>query len=106
MKTKRLLFLASFTILVIALGVAYVKLADHDALLILHFDTYRGIDFLGSKFDVFNIIFVGMGLTVLNYLIARNLFRKDPLWAQLLAGASVFFSLLIFIALLVIIAVN
>ncbi len=106
MKLKRLLFLAAFVILVFALGIAYVQLADHDALLILHFDTYRGIDFLGSKFDVFNVLYVGVGMIILNYLIARGLSKRSMVLAQILAGASVLFSLLIFIAVLVIISVN
>ncbi|MDO8601948.1 MAG: hypothetical protein Q7R62_02385 [bacterium] len=106
MKLKRILFLAAFVVLVAALGMAYVQLAEHDALLILHFDGYRGIDFLGSKFDVFNIIFLGIGITILNYLLARGIYRRSAVLAQIIAGATVFFSLLIFIAVAVIISVN
>lgn len=106
MKLKRLLFLAAFVILLIALGVAYVKLAEHDAGLLIHFDAYRGRDFLGSRSDVFQIIFVGLGVTILNYLLARNIYQRRVILAQILAGATVFFSLLIFIAVLVIISVN
>ena len=106
MKLKRLLFLSAFIILIIALGIAFVQLADHDALLILHFDTDRGIDFLGSEFDIFNVLFVGIGMIILSYLIARGVSKRDVILAQILAGASVLFSLLIFTAVLVIISVN
>lgn len=106
MKLKRLLFLAAFVILVFALGIAYVKLAEHDALLLLHFDAYRGRDIFGSRTDVFNVIFIGMGIVTLNYLLARATYVRKAILAYLLGGASVFFSLLIFIAVLVIISVN
>jgi len=106
MKLKHILFIAAAILLFAALGTAYVKLADHDALLILHFDTYRGIDFLGSKFDVFNIIYLGIGMTLLNYLLARGIFKRDRILGQILAGASAFFALLIFMAVLVIIGIN
>lgn len=106
MKLVHILFLVSALLLLVALGVAYVQLAEHDALLILHFDTYRGIDFLGSRADVFNIILVGFGVSLLNYLIARGLRHKDVLLSQILAGSSIFFSLLICIAVFVIIGVN
>lgn len=106
MKLKRLLFLSAFVILIFALGTAYVKLAEHDALLILHFDSYRGIDFLGSSADVFGILSVGLGIVVLNYLLARSIYPREPFLAKILAGSTVFIALLIFIAVLVIIAVN
>lgn len=106
MKLKRLLFLSAFVILIFALGIAYIQLAEHDALIILHFDSYRGIDFLGSRADVFGIILVGLGMTVLNYLLARGIYRREPVLGQLLAGATAFLSLLIFIAVLVIISIN
>ncbi len=106
MKTKRLLFVTAFAILVVALSTAFVKLAEHDALLILHFDSYRGRDFLGSKFDVFNIIFVGIGMIILNYLLARGIFRRNMFLAKLMGGVSVLLALLICIAVFVIISVN
>src|SRR5689334_682806 len=106
MKLVNLLFALTGLLLLGALGIAYVQLAEHDALLILHFDSYRGIDFLGSKFDVFNIIFVGFGIGFLNYLLSRAMAKKELFFSKLLAGASAFFALLIFIAVAVIIAIN
>ncbi len=106
MKLTHTLFAISAAILLITLGLAYIKLVEHDALIILHFDSYRGIDFFGSRADVFNIIFIGIGIGLLNYLLARVTAKRDELLPKLLAGASAFFSLLIFIAVAVIISIN
>jgi len=99
-------FVVALILLVIAFSYAYVNFADFQGLLIVHFDSYRGADFLGEPKDVFGILGVALAVLIINGFIADELYWRERFLAYIIAYGSVFFSLLILIAVLVIISVN
>ena len=101
-----LVFAASALLLVAAAIVAIVGLREAGTLLVLHFDTFRSIDFLGTRADVFAIVGVGAGLVALNAFLAAAYRKRLPIGAHLFAYASVLIGILILIAVGTILAVN
>jgi hypothetical protein len=99
-------FLASVILALIAFIRALVRLAKINNLLILHFDSYRGIDYLGNKEDVFSIIGFSFTVIVINFLLAKKLYYKERLLSYFLSFGSTIFSLLILIGVFVIISIN
>ena len=106
MKRIHIIFGISLLVLLVALAVAYVKLADQTALLIIHFDKYQGIDMLGSKGDIFSCLLIGVGIVAVNGLLAYVLYRRDRFLANLLGYVSVAISVLLFLSTLAIISNN
>jgi hypothetical protein len=96
------------SLLLLAISFIFVhnafKTVDH--LLVIHFDSYRGIDFLGNKSDVFGILGMGLAINIINILISNRLYNRDMFLSRLLSFTSAFFSGLILIAVTVIISVN
>lgn len=99
-------FLASIGLILIALIRAVIGLVKVNNLLILHFDSYKGIDFLGNKSDVFSIIGLAFVIIIINFILAKKIYYKERFLAYLLSIASPIFSLLILIGVFVIISVN
>lgn len=99
-------FLASAALVLIALVLTLIGLAKVNNLLILHFDSYRGIDFLGDKKDIFSIIGLSFAIIIINFLLAKQIYYKERFLAYSLSFTSLIFSLLILIGVSVIISVN
>ena len=93
-------------LLVAALILVYFGLEGGNNVLVVHFDAFRGIDFLGQKSDVYGIIGIGAVLSVINFMLSIVLHSRDKFLARLTAFASVSISALIFIAALVIVSNN
>ncbi len=106
MKIIALSFVISIVILVIAFAVAHAHLSNVNALLILHFDQYRGPNYTGSVQDVFLIVLSGMGISLINYLLARGLYLRERFLAMILSISSMVVASLILIAVSVIISNN
>lgn len=106
MATLKISLIISVILMLTAWAAAYVKLADIDYLMVIHFDSYRGIDFLGDRGDVFGILTVGLVINLVNFLLAWGFYRREHFLAQLISYATIFISLLILIAVGVIISIN
>jgi hypothetical protein len=96
----------SFLILIIASAIFYVRVEPTDKPLILHFDSYRGIDFLGSRAQVFGIILSVFVLLLINFFLARLLYDRERLLSYIFVFASLLLSILILMAVSVIISAN
>ncbi len=99
-------FLLSLFLLVVAFSVIYVQLGDIQHLLIIRFDSFKGIDFLGEKSDVFGILISGIMLNIFNFLLALFLYYRERFLSYTLAFSGTFISLLILAVILVIINAN
>ena len=99
-------FALSAVFLVVAFSYAYVNFADFQNLLIVHFDSYRGADFLGDPSDVFGILGVALVILIINGFVADELYWRERFLAYVFACGSAFLSLLILMAVLAIISVN
>ena len=118
----RIIFGIAFFVLIVSSMLFFIFLEDASHPLIIHFDTYRGIDLWGGRGDVLNIILLGFIMNGVNGILAialrgRAIFpnlsnpnepriQNSKLIPGVLGGVSVFTSLLILIAVGVIISVN
>jgi hypothetical protein len=104
MKSIAISFLISFLLLSVGLAIAYVKLADVDAFLAIHFDQQHSIDFLGTKADVFKILLSGVVLNAFNLFCAYIFSRREHFLSVLFSFFSIFVSVLILLSVSVIIS--
>ncbi|MDP3956388.1 MAG: hypothetical protein Q8P97_00135 [bacterium] len=100
------LFLTSFFFLGLGVILFEIHSVNFSKNLIIHFDFFQGITFLGDIGWVYRTIFLSGLIGLLNFLLAWSYLRRQVFISYLFAGVSVLFSLLIFSALLVIISVN
>jgi len=107
-KTKNLaiIFGLSLGILVLTTLIVYLRLAESAAPLIVHFDVYKGIDFLGNRFDIFNILIVALVIFLINFILAEFIFDRQRFLSFVFAYVSLAISTLILIAISVIISIN
>jgi hypothetical protein len=95
-----------FLILFLAAALFYVGIEPTGKPLILHFDSYRGIDFLGSRWQVFKIIWSAFFILLINFLLGWFLYDKHRFLSYIFVFASLWISVLILIAVNVIISAN
>ena len=101
-----IIFGLSFGILILTAVIVYVRLAEITTPLIIHFDAYKGIDFLGDRGDVFKILIVALTIFVLNLILAEFIFDRQRFLSFTLAFIGLATSILILIAISVIININ
>ena len=99
-------FSLSILILIVGAFIAWRGLKGAEDLLVIHFDSFRGIDFLGTKRDVAAILQIGGVFVVLNALLARFFYRRIPFFSYLLGFASFVVCVLILISVGVILSFN
>jgi hypothetical protein len=102
----RTAFIISLVLIGIGFFLSYNAFKTTEHLLVIHFDAYRGIDFLGDKSDVFGILIGGGLINIVNILLALLLYRREHFFARILSFSSVFLSVLILITVTVIINTN
>lgn len=98
--------IASAAILGLAVALSYLAFWGGDYLLIIHFDSQRGIDWFGAKWDVLTILAVALLVAVVNFLLAVVFSNRDRFLAHILTISTVFLLILILIWTGVIIAIN
>lgn len=105
-KYLRTIFCLSSVILLIILLLICLKFWNIQGPVIIHFDAYKGIDFLGSRFDVFGIFISALIIFIINLFLAEYLFYRERFLSYLFVSASLFFVILVLIAVATIISVN
>lgn len=99
-------FTLAFIVLIISFSLFYVNLADVEHLLIIHFESLRGVDFLGSKNEALGILLSGLAIGLINFFLASFIFNRNRLYSYLISILTIFISVLILITIIVIISVN
>lgn len=99
-------FLISGGLILITLVLAISKLYKVNNLLIMHYDGYKGIDFLGDKNDVYSLIGVSAVMIILNAWLANRVYFRERFLSYLLAFSSFVLSVLILIGVFAIISIN
>jgi hypothetical protein len=74
--------------------------------LILHFSDYTGINQIGGMAEIHGLGITAIVAVGLNILVARQLREREPRWAGILAGGTLFIAALLFTAMAAIISVN
>ncbi|MHB9019704.1 MAG: hypothetical protein ACYC3G_02420 [Minisyncoccota bacterium] len=99
-------FLISGGLILAALILAISNLYKINNLLIMHYDGYKGIDFLGEKSDVFSLIGITMVMIILNTWLANRVYFRERFLSYLLSFSSLVLSVLILIGVFAIISIN
>lgn len=84
---------------------AFFALRHIETPLILHFSS-RGIDRIGGAGDLFVMAFFGLLVLAVNFFIAKEAEKRDWFWGKVVAGVTLLFALLLFLAFSVIIDIN
>ncbi|MFA6354493.1 MAG: hypothetical protein WCX12_02300 [Candidatus Paceibacterota bacterium] len=85
---------------------AFIALKDVKQDIIINFESLEEINGVGSFADLSKVGFFGLIVTLINFLIATELEKRDRFWGRFTAGAMVFVGALIFIYFVAIILVN
>ncbi len=105
---KPLLILSSLSGIAVlgSLILAFLKLGGLSYPLVLHFDNFQGVDFLGNTTDFWGIWFGGFAFIVLNFFLGEVMFKKERVLSYVFLSVNLLLSLLLFIITAVIIAAN
>lgn len=101
-----MVFAASALFLALSSVLAWYHLTEQKEFLILHFDTYRGIDFFGNIEVVYQILIISATIVLLNFFLASVLFYREKFFSYALAFGSLFCGILLLIGISVIVLVN
>lgn len=99
-------FAVALVLLVVAFSFYYVKIAENGNLLVIHFDSYKGIDFFGDRRDVLDIIISGFVIFLVNLGLTKPLYLRERFLSYAIAVFTFIFAVLILLAVNVIINVN
>jgi hypothetical protein len=105
-KTISIVSLISILTALGALLWAYFSLRGVGGPLILHFDDIEGITSVGSIGNLLFTGFLGTLITFINSFLAVELEDRDPFLGKLVAGLTLIFAVLLFIAFAAILNVN
>jgi len=105
-KYLRVVAVASLLILFLTALIFYFTLGSITTPLIIHFDAYKGIDFLGSRLDVFGILLSALVMILINLFLSNFLYNRERFLSYIFTFVSLLISILILIAIGVIISVN
>ena len=102
----RVVLAVSFALHLIITALMSVKFISRREAIVLHFDAYRGIDFVGGRIDLFGALFAGFVMLALNFLLADFLYSRDRFFSYVLSFASLLLAILIAVAMMVAYSVN
>jgi len=105
-KYLRVVAAVSFLILFLTAVIFYLALGSTTAPLIIHFDAYKGIDFLGSRLDVFGILLSALVIILINLFLSNFLYNRERFLSYIFTFVSLLISILILIIISVIVNVN
>lgn len=102
-KYLRVVFGISFLIFLIAGLFAAVKFIGAGGPLIIHYDVFRGIDFVGGKMEIFGILFSVLVMMAANFFLAEFIYERERFMSYLFAYATLALSIL-FAAIIIVIS--
>jgi hypothetical protein len=105
-KYLRVVAAVSFLILFLTAVIFYLTFGSITAPLIIHFDAYKGIDFLGDRLDVFGILLSALIMISINLFLSNFLYNRERFLSYIFAFVSLLLSILILITVSAIINVN
>lgn len=100
------IFILSFLLILGGSLWAYFALRGTSQPLILHFNDLAGITRIGNAASFLGVGFIGLFGAVINFIIALELEARDKFLARLLAAATLFMGVLLFVGFAAIISVN
>ncbi len=107
LKDKHLtpLFLLAALLWLAAFSLVYVNILDAANVLVIHFDSFKGVDFFGGKSDVFDIIVTAAIVWLINISMAQLFYYREKFLSYLIAGSTLIYMVLILLAVNAIISI-
>lgn len=105
-KYLRVVLAVTFALHTIISVIALVKFLPRRESIVLHFDAYRGIDFVGGRIDLVGILLSGYVMLALNFLLADFLYSRDRFFSYVLSFASLLLAMLFAVAIMIVYSVN
>ncbi len=100
------IFGTSLALLVFTLLFTSIRFYGTGGSVILHFDSAGHADLTGEIGNVFNIIGIAIAIVFLNLILSRRLYKKDKIFAYVLAPISLIVSLVALTAVYLISIIN
>ena len=97
MKKLNALFGISIVLILAALLLAYFVFINNPYVIALHFDFLRGIDYFGTRMDVFGVLLVALVINFTNTALAKSLYSRDNFLALTIAIVNAVFMALILV---------
>ncbi len=107
-KEKVLWIPAGLTVALLGAGLlfALIQIGGLGSPVILHFDQFRGVDFIGTVGDFWGIWLGGLALVGINAVLAGVALRRERFLAHLFLAANVLLSLFLFVFTIVVATAN
>lgn len=105
-KILLVLLVLSVGLMIFSFGLIYFNIGSFGFSVVLHFDAFNGVNFLGSRSDVWLIWATTLLFIVLNTILAEFIFYRERVLAYSLIGANLLLAVLTLIVSGVIVAVN
>ena len=102
MKKLNVLFGLSMFLIIGSLFLAYFVFINNPHVIAIHFDVLSGIDYFGTRADIFGVLLVALVINFVNTAIAKSLHFRENFLAISVAVANFIFMALIFVAIIVI----
>lgn len=99
-------FFIDFLFVVFAFLWGYVRLKDASGPIILHYDNYVGIDFIGGMSQLMWVAALSAVIVITNFFIAAELEARNKFLSRVVASITAVMAVLIFIGFAAIISVN
>lgn len=98
--------LASWLVALGAFATLYIKFYNATHTIVIHFDAAKGIDFLGTRGDVFRIGILGIAIAIVNTILTSFLRTRNRMLAWIVAATTAGIVLIGLIAAVVIVVNN
>ncbi|MBN2198183.1 hypothetical protein JW698_03310 [Candidatus Wolfebacteria bacterium] len=107
-KDKYLCIVGVISILILFLTgvISYLSVDSINSPLIIHFNIYKGVDFLGNWFDILGILIVALVMISINFFLSDFLYNRERFLSYIFGFTSLLISILILIIISVIININ
>lgn len=108
---SRLILISAFVLNLISWLFLYFHLpllknrADNSSV-ILHYNIYLGVDFLGEWYKIFIIPTLGLAILVINFVLSYFLYHKERFLSYFLTGISGLVQIILLLAAIMIIEAN
>lgn len=105
-KYLRVVAVLSLLLLLIAGIVFYATAGAEPKPLTIHFKPSSGVDFSGTRGDVFGVLFSAFAIITINIFLADFLYNRKRFLSYIFSFANLWFAILILVTIGVIISIN
>jgi hypothetical protein len=105
-KYLRIVFAVSFFVLLFTATFIFSRFINVGGPVIIHFDFFNGIDFVGGNGEVFGILAVDFVIVTINFLLAEFIYQRERFMSYLISFATLILSILFLVVIAVISSIN